>query len=219
MGKPLDKIVSTIKNQLTGHLATDDTRLEGELIEDMVLDVRASLIKDFYKSNYFLEDSLFQIHNGVLVESTKVSSASGISEDNPELYAKIPVVQSGVGYANIRYFGTFDNRNSFARLSISGFNATNGKLFTRNDPYYTVTGTRALIKNLPNLGIRYLRMIAVMYDPRKVLGYDSAEDFPIPDSMIHKVELVSIKQLMATLGIPPDVFNDAQDVVIQDSKK
>lgn len=216
MGKPLDKIVSTIRNQLTGHLPTDDTRLEGELIEDMILDVRAIVIRDFYKSNYFLEDSFFQIHNAVEVKSINVSPVEGLEEENPELYSDVPVILSGVGFANVRYFGTIDNRNSFARLSTSGFNVTEGKLFTRNGPYYTISGNKITLKNLPNLGIKYLRMIAIFYDPRKVYGFNPLLDFPVPDSMIHKVELITIRQLSSTLGIPPDIINDAQDVIVQE---
>ncbi len=216
MGKPLDKIVATIKSQLTGHLTTDDSRLEGELIEDMVLDVRASLIVEYYRSKRFLEDSFFQINDAVLIESEKVTPVAGISEENPDIFAKVPALQSNVGYSNIRYFGTFDGRNGFARLSISGFNATDGKLFTRNDSYYTVSGTKFLIKNMPNLGIKYLRLIAVSYDPREVPNYDPTKDFPLPGGMIHKAELICIKQLMSTLGLPADVINDAQDVLIKE---
>lgn len=215
MGKPLVKIVSTIRNQMLAHAPTDDSRLEPELIEDMVLDVRSSLIREFFRGTQYLEDSFYQIYDGIEIRSQKIELAAGVREEFPELYCEIPVIQAEVGYKNIRYFGTTDGRHNFTRVSMTGFISSDGRLFTSEDPIYTVNGTRIQLKNLPNLGMKYGRLIAVFYDPRKVPNFDREIDFPAPDSMIHKIELVCIKQLASTLGLSPDIVNDAQDVVPQ----
>ena len=214
MGKSLKKIVSSIRGPVLALAPTDDSRLEPEMVEDMVLDVRATLITEFFNSRYYLEDAFFQIYNGLNIESEKLTIAPGIQEDFPEIFCEIPELHSAVGFKNIRYFGSTDGRHNFERTSIAGFISSDGKLFTMNEPVYTINSNRVLIKNLPSLGMTKGRMIAVWYDPRQVPGYDEDKSFPVSDSMIHKLELICKKNLMSTLGIPPDRLNDAQDVVI-----
>lgn len=218
MGKPLVKIVSTIRSQLTAHAPTDDSRLEPELIEDMVLDIRSMLIRDHYKGNQYLEDSFFQIYDGIEIQTSRFTIGA-VQEKYPELYSEIPALQSEVGFKNIRYFGTVDGRLNFTRVSMTGFISSDGRLFTAEEPVYVVNGTRIHMKNLPNLGMRYGKLIAVFYDPRRVPNFDAEVDFPAPDSMIHKIELIAVKQLASTLGIPPDILNDAADVVNQPIKE
>ena len=219
MGKPLPKIVSSIRNPILAHAPTDDSRLEPEYIEDMVLDVRATLIKEFYTSNYYLDDSFFQVYDGIEIQSEKVTVPAGVQDDFPELFAKIPALQSHVGFKNIRYFGSIDGRYNFTRKSMSGFISTEGLLFTMNEPVYTVSGTKVQLKNLPNLGMKYGRLIAVFYDPRLIPGFNEDEDFPVSDGMIHKLEIICKKNIMSSMGIPPDIINDAQDVIIDTTKK
>lgn len=219
MGKSLAKIVSSIRTPVLAHAPTDDARLEPEFIEDMILDVRASLVTDYFNGRHYLDDAFFQVHDGVEIFSQKVQIAAGIQDDHPEIYCKIPELQSHVGFKNIRYFGSIDGRHNFERKSISGFMSADGRLFTMNDPVYMVNGNKVTLKNLPSLGMRYGRLIAVFYDPREVYGFDRTADFPVPDSMIHRLEIACKKDLMSTLGIPPDVFNDAQDLTIQTSKE
>lgn len=214
MGKSLAKIVSSIRTPVLAHAPTDDARVEPELIEDMVLDVRASLITDYFNSRYYLDDAFYQVHDGIEILNQKVQIAAGIQDDHPEIYCKIPELQSHVGFKNIRYFGSIDGRHNFERKSMSGFMSADGRLFSMNEPVYTVNGNKIDLKNLPSLGMRYGRLIAVFYDPRQVYGFDHDEDFPIADSMIHRLEIACKKDLMSTLGIPPDVLNDAQDIVI-----
>jgi len=215
MGKPLVKIVSTIRNQLTAHAASDDSRLEPELIEDMILDVRSLLIREYYNGKYYLEDSFFQIFDGIEIKSQKIQLTPTIADKFPEVYSEVPTLQSEVGHKNIRYFGTIDGRQNFSRVSMSGFISSDGRLFTAEEPIYTVNGNRFLMKNLPNLGMRYGKLIAVFYDPRKVPNFNPEVDFPVSDSMVHKLELICVKQLMSTMGIPQELLNDAQDIPTQ----
>ena len=219
MGKSLDKIVYTIKNQLTGHAPADDSRLGGEFIEDQILDVRSILIKDSFIADRYLNDDYFQHYDGLLIETVKQEMPSGISDEYPELFSVLPALVTGVGFSNIKYLGTQDGRHSFTRLSMSGFISTDGRQFTSEESFYTVNGAKAQYKNLPNLGMTYAKMIAVVYDPRVVPNFDRTLEFPVPAGMIHKLELIVLKQMLSTLGIPPDVLNDAQDVMVNDKKK
>ena len=219
MGKSLDKIVSTIKNQLLGQAPADDARLEGEFIEDQVLDVRSTLIDESFRSKRYLDDEFYQHYDGLLIETIKQPMPSGIQDEFPEVFSKTPALISGVGFHNIKYLGTQDGRSNFSRMSIAGFISTDGRQFTSEETFYTINGQKVLYKNLPNLGMTYAKMIACVYDPREVPGFDRTEDFPVASALIHKLELIVLKQMISILGIPPDIVNDAQDVMVSTEKK
>jgi len=212
MGKSLKKIVFTIRNQFSSFAITDDSRLKKELVEDMVLDVRALLAKEVFTSNKFLGDEWYQTCEGIEIVSKKPEMPNGVIEEHPDIYSALPQLQSDIGFKNIRYLGTVDGRNNFTRLSYAGFISSNGRLVTDNDPFYTVSGHMVMYKNLPNIGQKYIKLIGVLYDPREALNFNEDQDFPMPDAQVHKCELIVIKQLASTLGVQPDIVNDAADV-------
>jgi hypothetical protein len=212
MGKSLKRMVFTIRNQFSSFVVTDDSRLKKELVEDMVLDVRALLAKEVFTANKSLGDEWYQDYTGIEVLSKKPEMPNGVKEEHPDIYSNLPVLQSDIGFRNIRYLGTVDGRKNFTRVSYSGFLSTNGRLVTSNEPFYTVTGHTVIYKNLPNIGIKYVRLIGVLYDPREAINFDEEKDFPMPDAQSHKCELIVIKQLSSTLGVQPDIVNDAADV-------
>jgi hypothetical protein len=205
-------MVFTIRNQFSAFVITDDSRLKKELVEDMVLDVRALLAKEVFTASKFLGDEWYQTCEGIEVLSKKPVMPNGVIEEHPELYSVLPALQSDIGFRNIRYLGTVDGRNNFTRLSFSGFICSGGRLVTDNEPFYTITTNTAMYKNLPNIGQKYIRLIGVLHDPREALNFTEDSDFPMPNAQTHKCELIVIKQLASTLGVQPDIINDAADV-------
>lgn len=212
MGKSLKRIVFTVRNELQGFVESDDARLKKEIIEDMILDIRALLAKDVFTSDKFLGDEWYQICDGIEIKSKKSVMPSGFSETHPDIYSYVPALQSDVKWQNIKYLGSVDGKVNYTRLSYSGFLSTDGRMVTSDDPFYTVSGSKILYKNLPNIGQKYVRMIAVIYDPRNAQDFNDTLDFPMPDGQIHKAELICIKQLAAGLNVVVDNKNDANDV-------
>ena len=81
--------------------------------------------------------------------------------------------------------------------------------YTGKAPSFTIVDDRAILKNLPTKGLKYILMIAVFEDPRNMCTEDSP--FPLARHLVHKLELIIIQQLMSTINIGPDERNNARD--------
>ena len=81
--------------------------------------------------------------------------------------------------------------------------------YTGNAPTFTLIDNKAILKNLPTDNMKYLCIIGIFENPR---NYCKPEDpFPIARHLVHKLELLAIQQIMSTLSIGPDEYNNAKD--------
>lgn len=203
---------SIIRGQLTGQIPVDDVRLRDRWINQVMHQQRSLLIAQYARGTG-IPQSYYQSLDCIQVECGEVECV-GIKSGVQYHYATIPTVSS-IRDA-VYYFGSVDGNISFVELSIAAFNA-NSTRFGRSNPGFTIIQNKALLKNMPAIGIKKMRLVAVLYDPAHGLCGQNADDFlyPIDDEDIGKLTLLCIKQISSTLNIPADVVNDSADQPVQ----
>lgn len=208
MSKTLAEIGYSIRNQVKGYFSSDDERIDIQLVYDKCWDVRSLLIKEEFRRFQKLNDQDYTTECCLAVECEPII-CDGKNSGHTELVVDIPKIESSVGYAGIKYFGTVDKKFPFRRVNYQGFLYSGHEKYTGNVPTYTLTDGKATIKNPPTEGLKYICIIGIFEDPRNIC--DENMPFPIARHLVHKLELLVIQQLMSTLQIGPDESNDARD--------
>ncbi len=223
------KHIYSIKEQCTGKVPSDDTRLEDRFILHQMNIVREVLIKQSYQKGE-LEDSFYQLKCCLTIECDRIV-CNGLDSGEKTWYVEVPELVEGIGYANITYFGNveFGKRkvglhNNWDRASFTGWLGAEWQEWIGNRPTYTIIGgykagsteidgTLGLLKNIPNTGGKILCINGIFKNPEE--GVCDPEEFmdteyPI-GSLGYKMELIVIKQILSTEGLLGDDTNDARD--------
>lgn len=208
MSKTLAEIGYSIRNQVKGYFSTDDERIDIQLVYDKCWDIRSMLLKEEYRRFKKLNDQDYTTECCLEVKCD-VIVCNGMNSGVKEFYVDIPKVESSVGYDAIKYFGTLDKRTPFRRMNYQGFLYSNHEKYTGKAPSFTIIDDKAILKNLPTQGLKFLCLIGVLEDPRSICNED--DPFPIARHLVHKLELLAIQQFMSTLQIGPDEGNNARD--------
>jgi len=220
MSKTLNEIVHSIRNQLIGHIGTDDTRIQESFIESQILSVRSTLLRQEQDLNKPISDDFYQVIDCIEVKCDKVV-CKGITTSHYDTYADLPHTES-VG-KGVVYFGTIDGNIQFTEKSYTGFLYGSYALASGRMPYYTIVGNRAFIRNMPDKSIKFLRIVAILDNPLEHMEgckYDARElHFPMPQNIIYQLEIIVIKQLLSTLNIPADETNNASDSAVLDQNE
>jgi len=212
MSKTLNEIAFSIRNQIEAHIDSDDIRIAPEFIYKKIDDVRSALLNDEFKEKKYLDPTVYMFFN-IEIQCRKIVADDEDSGDT-EYFIEMPQVEAFLGESAIKYIGLLDKKTPFARRSFSGqlFAAYNHwthhvPTITRFDEYQ---GKQiAIIENLPTDGLKYAGVLCVPENPSNFCRED--ERYPIPSYMIHKLELIVLKQLMSTLQIKPDERNDGRE--------
>lgn len=217
MSKSLNEIVASIRNQLIGHIGTDDTRIQESFIESQVLSVRSTLLAQEQALNRPVSDDYYQVIDCIEVKCDPIV-CKGITSSHYDTYAELPGTEAvGMG---IVYLGSVDGNVQFTEKSYAGYLHGNYALASSRLPYYTIIDDKAFIKNMPDKSIKYLRLVAILTDPLQQMPgcrYDAKEmDFPMPQNMVYQLEVIVLKQLFSTLQIQADQTNNATDSPILD---
>lgn len=199
----LDKMVYSLRERLSNYFPTDDLDISDELIEDSLLDGRATVIRDAWKEKRMIDNIYYTEYKGLEI---KVKRYNDI--DPPELYSDIPVLIDKLPNNGILFIGTNDRRKAYEIVSMMNFNSTKGRQFTSEEPVVTIIGNKIYYKNT-DITQKYARFIAVFYDPREVPSFDGVL---VPPTMIKKVEYLSFNDLIASYNIPKDIKDDAADI-------
>ncbi len=212
MAKSLKKIVYSIKEELTGYNITDDVVFSNEYLIDKINDVREVIIKEhfkesgidgqFYQTICCLEVKCFE--HGCTLNGKFYKSGSIY------WYVELPALIESVGWKNIMYFGLDDFKTQFARNSFDAYLSNEGALWTSKMPIYTVVDGKAILKNLPTPGLRYICIMALLQNPQDACNWDEESPYPVPD--VHKLELLVKKDIMSLYGVIPDEKHDARDM-------
>jgi hypothetical protein len=226
-----EKIVFSIKEQCTGKIPNDDTRLIDDFILHQMNVVRAILIREDIVSKGSLDSSYYQMKCCIEVLCDNIS-CGGIDSGQVMYYANLPKLIEGVGWKDILYFGTaeFPKRNeglhkNFDRYNFKGFLAMEYQEWINRRPSYTIVGgyqdgdtsikgTVAMIKNLPTRGMKNLCVLGLWADVED--GFCETEDFmaseyPLPETLVHRLELIVVKHILSTEPVPGDSVQDAKD--------
>jgi len=208
MSKTLAEIGYSIRNQISGYFSTDDARISIDFVYDKAWDVRSMLIKEEYRKFKQLNDQDY-ISECCLEICCEETVCDGEDSLHSEKYINLPVLESSLGYNSVKYFGSVDKKTPFRRVNYGGMLYSNFSSWTKKVPTYTIVDTKAYLKNLPTDTMEYICVIGIFEDPR---GYCKPDDpFPLARHLCHKLELIVIQQLMSTINIGPDVYNNARD--------
>jgi hypothetical protein len=211
MGKSLEKIIYSIKEELSGYIITDDTLYDDEYIKDKIMSAREAIIKDLYR-NKLLNESYYQrlcclevncVEAACNFEGTPIYSGDSYN------VIEIPSLIKGVGWDNIINLGTTDLNIKLQRVTFDGFMSSDGALYTSTYPIYTIVDNKALLKNIP-LGTKFLCGIMLLYDPTEACNWEDNKDYPIDDS--YKLEMLVKKDILSVMGIVGDEINDGRDM-------
>lgn len=208
----LAEIRHSIIDQVSGRFPSDDSRLRFAFIEKLMADKRAVLLAEAMKGRISLEDDWYTVVDCLEVKCGPVS-CKGYSSSRTEHYVTMPSVFGG--RYGIRFFGT-PAGHAFEEFPLFSFLAGNTRILGKSQPVYTVIDDKAIIRNLP-YGLKMIRVIAILKEPHKddesisCLPAREDEEYPMPMQLVHKLELLVIKQLLSTLPIPPDIANDGAD--------
>jgi hypothetical protein len=205
----LSEIRSSILDQITGHLPTDDTRFDLEFIENLVREKRSLLIHDRAKTGLGVESAYYQDLSCLTITQEKLLCGG---EDAGGVHACITVPSIERFRGAIAYLGRTSGDRPFGELGLSAFLRNAPDRFCRHTPVFTVLPGKIYLKNV-DPGMETVRMIAVLEDPRAdtcILDFEEAP-YPVPAHALHQLELLCLKQMMSTLPIRPDRVNDGQD--------
>jgi len=226
-----NKIIYSIFDQCTGKIPSDDSRLEESFILHVMNNVRALIIRQEILSGRRLDEGYYQLKCCIEVVCDSIV-CNGIDSGKDVYYAKLPKLVEGIGYKNISFLGTveFPDRfmglkSNFDRYSFNGWLSMDHLEWANKRPAYTIVGgykdgdttedgTVALLRNLPKSGIRRLCINGIFANPEE-MPCDEEEffemEYPIPTHLIHRLELITIRQILSTEPVPGDPIQDGRD--------
>jgi len=227
-----NKILFSIKEQCTGKLPSNDTRLQDRFILHQMNSVRGVLLKEEFERRGRVSESFYQLKCCIEVVCDKIK-CGGYDSGDKIFYARIPKLMDSIGDANITYFGNTEFgkiraglHNNFDRYNMPGYLSLEYQEWVGRRPAYTVVGgykdedtieegNVALIKNMPTSGGRFICVNGVFENPEEGLCDEDdimEMEYPMPGgNMIHKLELIVIRQILSTEGVPADDINNAKD--------
>lgn len=211
MNKTLWQIRDSIMEAIHSYEITDDRQIEDEMVEDKIVDLRSSIIlaealagpldPGYYQQMENLEviygDHTLEISSGVFAMKTRNMG-----------YVMVPGLNTRIGRAAVSYFGLPDYSYNFDHRNMQGLLTNRSAMYTSSRFVYAMSGDKVFVKNYGHEGKKYVSVLAVLEDPRKIKGYDYKTSwFPISDPQ--KLELLVIKHFLTTMGFAPDKMNDA----------
>jgi hypothetical protein len=212
MSVTLAQIGYSIRNQVKGFFSSDDEKIDIEFIYKQVRDVRSLLIKKLSLSKQSLDPSLYQECCCLEIKCDQIICNGVLSPDKVQ-YVDMPHTEN-IDNA-IAFFGTADKKTAFKERSFMGRLYGDAATWTGKTPWFTIIGDKAIVGNLPTVGMKYLCVVAIMEDPLLCAGacYPTTENdhYPVPANMVHELELIAIKQLMSVNQTVADLKNNAED--------
>lgn len=215
----LAEIGFSIRNQIKGFVSSDDERIDIEFIYKKVHDVRSLLIKEEIDKNKALSNKFYQ-RICCLEVICKKEECDGIPSGTTHYIVNLPPLE-GVTPYSIIYFGNDDGSITFTPKNYSGSLYSQYSQYTGKKPYYTVIDDIAYLYNLPTDELKYICIVGILENPMDKGCYPLTEneEYPMPNNLVHKLELIVIKQLMSLLNIVPDDKNNATNNPIDDQDK
>ena len=245
MAKSTLNIIYSITDKIKPKLSDDTLLPDEEWILDKMNDVRANIIREVFTQTRKLDDMLYQQRDCIELECREIVcvtdlpyrsergesiSDRDIKSGDIQYFIHLPELQGGIGWHNIKYLGLSDYKTGFERKSLIGFNNHEGALYTGREPAYTITdgiqsengGPEALVRNAPTAGVKFLGIIAIFSGPTTLCDTRLEDDYPLTDDLINRLELLVVRDILSTLGLPLDAYNDAsavEDQLSQQDKK
>lgn len=201
----LAAITDRVWQQVEGGIASDDSRLNYDLVRDKVLSVWAKAIERRY-SQYIgaLPDELYQ--RCCIELACAEICGSGLAR----LSGTIPNLFGTLGNKNLRFVGTVDGV-AYERRKSSGLDYTQFQPFAQKRPTYRITGSTIELNNAP-MGLGLIVVEGIFIDPAQCPPCKTDEEIFLPLPDIHDdIEIKVMQELQQTwLLRKVDTRNDAK---------
>lgn len=199
--------------ELQGMELSDDSILDKIFLEDQIDNMREVLINEEWRLKN-LSDDYYQFIDCLEIQCSTAAECliSGItvSSEVEIFYIDAPQLVSKIGWNNIKYLGDddFSNGIEFTRKSLNGFGTSHHGRWTGNKPVYTKVGSKIYLKNLPTVGMKFITMAGILFNPLTACNFDSTDAYPVPSH--YKLELLVLKHLITSYNLPRDILDDAR---------
>lgn len=213
----LAEIRYSIRNQLEGQVVTDDHRLRIRFIDKQIRSIRSLLLAEELNRGLGIDQAFLQVIDCLQVKCDKVTCNGNTLPFKTHFVDVPPITSHG---SNPIYLGLIDGTLPFERVSYSAFLQWTGGSFSFKRPAYALIDGMALLKFFP-IGTKWIRLVAALDDPMNggCVTLKENDPYPLPERLVHQLELLVIKQLLSTLPIPGDLVNDAVDAAPQQPKR
>lgn len=205
----------SVIEQASGFNVNDDNEYPVKLVEDILVAVNNSLIREAYKQGK-IDQLLYMEHEGMTIKPVeKQLTYNDIPVDvNQHLsYVDLPLLITGIGNKNLMYFGTADYSINFSNKRFEKLINQKGVRYHLHNVSFSVVGNRAYFLASEVQGVKFVSAIGIWSDPRTVSSYNAEEAFPTTSD--YKMELLALQQLLSGKNIPFDIINDGQRVFAQ----
>ena len=210
MTKTLDEIVESILEQLSGYHLNNDFPIDPDFLKSKIIEINGSLMRDEYSSTMKLSEQFYFPYFCNKVECvgyTCVIDGIVVKKKLPIYKVSMEYMQTGIGWADIAYFGLPNMRRNFKRTNINGLSSMEYRTWTGARSVYAKSGKDLYIINLPTSGTRILASMIVYADPRKSPGWNDATSI-LPTPSNYKLELL-VKRDILSAGTS-DLKDDGQ---------
>lgn len=206
----LEQIRASISGQALGYVPSDDRRLRKRFLDHVIRSVRSELIKDVARSGIGLAQDYYQRICCLEVLCDEIVCGQYRVPVNTR-YLSIPNIEN-IPF-NPSYLGPADGKTPFRRIPFSQFPFYTGGSFAKKEGAFALQGDKAFLHFPSGLKANSLCIYAILTDPTEdtCITLTEKDQYPIPQNMIHKLEIIALKQLLSTLPIKADEINDARD--------
>ena len=169
-----------LKNKGVTVLAIGDTPYEQ--LTDEVVEMRQSVIKDFYTKNLFRIDDLLKAINCIEVDCKDQGKCCNISSNKLAKHFEIPQLLDGIGDDAIYYIGSVDRHQMYSvYFEPSIMNFYKYRMRGSESPYVYIEKTPnennmydGWIFNAPF--VKYISVIGIFKDLRQLTEYNCCKD-------------------------------------------
>lgn len=218
MAKTFDKLVYSLIEVATSFTPTDDTEYPVKWVEDAVISVHNSIMRESHARQKFGPE-LLQLHKEVEIKPYNSSiSKNGLTiKTKTDLcYADIPEIVSGIEQIPLTYVGTIDLQSGFSYTNVDELGRGRKSVWELPKPLYSIFSNKILIESKGPATPKFISVMAYFKDPRDVNTYDPEAVFPTPSE--YKLEMLGLQHIMHAKGMPQDLINDAQRALGQPAK-
>jgi len=210
MGKSLRDIVNSVKEALTGFNITDDTLYDDMYLQDKIIDVRNTLIKQEIEAGKNM-DAYFQFICCLDIKCLETTCTVGgitVGDGDFKYYIDLPKLNENIGKKAIKYIGLSDLKTPASLMSIQGYISLGGSRYTSNLFSGTRIENRIYLQNITP-GLTVLCGLLLLDNPQESCDFNKDSNFPVTD--VYKLELLVKKDILSTFGINPDQVSDSMD--------
>lgn len=179
-------------------------------VDKIIRQLRSRKVREEDQLRKGVNAAYYQIIDCLEVKCDTVTCA-GLSTNVKYHYVEVPPIESI--RSGISYFGLADGMMAFNECGLAAFNNAQPSRLGRRYPKFTRLDNKLFLKFLPTTGTSRLRLVAVLEDPaQNVCGFDFENDnYPIPQDVVHQLELLAIQQILSTSMVPEDDRNNGVD--------